>query len=203
MSDKEIRADAKLKNRAEQDPEFAAEMWRFRHPEEGGEKLTLEAICAALPDFCGMSCSLSTLSEFYSWLRLKRRLDARANLADQLKTELAKDPDITEDQIRRAGQRLFMAEGIIEKDARVFADMVKIGQNETKLAQNDAKLKLSKKALAHDARRLELLEAKAARLDAAEAAIKEIKGDKDLTPEQQRKAVLDKMDEFFGLTKKN
>lgn len=176
MSDKEIRSDAKLKNLAEKDPQFAAEMWRFRHPEEGGEKLTLEAICAALPDLCGLSCSISTLSEFYAWLRVKRRLDARASLADQLKLELAKDPDVTEDQIRRAGQRLFMAEGIIEKDAKVFADMVKIGQNETKLAQNEAKLKISKQALSHDARRLALLEAKAAeakaKLDALTTAAK-------------------------------
>ena len=182
MSDKEIRSDAKLKNLAEKDPQFAAEMWRFRHPEDDGQKLTLEAICAALPGLCGLSCSISTLSEFYAWLRVKRRLDARASLADQLKLELAKDPDLTEDQIRRAGQRLFMAEGIIEKDARVFADMVKIGQNETKLAQNEAKLKISKQALSHDARRLALLEAKAAKADQA----KEVLATK-LSPEEQNR----------------
>lgn len=199
MAEKEIRTDAKLKNLSQQ---MLDELWRFRYPEEGGEKLTLEAICVALPKLCGFTVSISTLSEFYGWLKVKRRLDARANLADQLKAELAKDPDITEDQIRRAGQRLFMAEGIIEKDARVFAEMVRIGQDERRMAQNDETLALRKKVVQMDERRLAMLEAKSARLDAAEAAVAKINSDAELTPEARRAALLDHMDEFFGLKKK-
>jgi hypothetical protein len=184
MSDKEIRADAKLKNLHE---EALQDLWRFRNPEEGGEKMTMEAICVEVPLRYGFTVSMSTLSAFYAWLRVKRRLDARASLADQLKLELAKNPEVSEEQIKKAGQRLFMAEGIIEKDAKVFADMVKIGQADTKLKQNDKRLKQADKALGHDARRLALLEENAAaakaKLQALATAAKSTGG---LSPETLR-----------------
>lgn len=172
MNDKEIRADAKLKNLPEEELEA---MWRYRNPEEGGEKLTLEAVCVEVPLRYGFTVSMSTLSTFYAWLRVQRRLSARALLSDQLKLELAQNPDVSEDQIQRAGQRLFMAEGIIEKDARVFADMVKIGQADKKLAQNEKRLEQADKSLEMEARRVAMLETKAARLDAMEAKAKEVK----------------------------
>lgn len=175
-----IRADAKLQNLP---AEALQDLWRFRHPEEGGEPMTLEAICAELPNLFGFSVALSTLSAFYSWLTVKRRLDARNALADQLKMELAKNPEVSEDQIRRAGQRLFMAEGILEKDAKVFAEMVKIGQNETRLKQNDQKLGLQKQVVKLDERKLALLEAKAAQADAA----KDVLGQKLTAEEQTRR----------------
>lgn len=173
MADKEIRADAKLKNLH---AEALEDLWRFRNPEEGGEKLTLEAIAVEVPLRYGFTVSLSTLSEFYAWLRVERRLSSRAALADQLKLELAKDPDLTEDQIQRAGQRLFIAESIIEKDARVFADLVKIGQNERRLAQNDEKIGLDKRKLA-------MLEKKAAFYDAVKEKAKDA-GTGGVTAEQ-------------------
>jgi len=199
MSTIDPRADAKLQNLPE---EALQDLWRFRHPEEGGEKLTLEAICVEIPRLYGVSVSLSTLHGFYRWLEVKRRLDQREELVNQLKRDLAKDPEVSEAQIRTAGQRLFMAEGILEKDSKVFFDMVKIGQAETKLRQNDAKLGLQKQVVKMDERRLALIEAKAKRLDEAEAAIRKISTNTELTPEAQRAAVLDKMDEFFGLKKK-
>ena len=67
MSDKEIRADAKLKNLP---AEAHEELWRFRNPEEGGEKLTLDAIAVEVPLRYGFPVAVSTLSEFYRWLRL-------------------------------------------------------------------------------------------------------------------------------------
>lgn len=179
-NDKEIRADAKLKNLPEEELQ---EMWRFRNPEEGGEKLTLEAICVEVPLRYGFTVSLSTLSEFYAWLRVRRRLQARASLADQLKLELAKNPEVSEEQIKIAGQRLFMAEGIIEKDAKVFADMVKIGQADKKLSQNEQRLKQTDKSLEHDARKLAMLEKKAAFYDAVKAKASE-PGTAGVTAEQ-------------------
>ena len=65
------------------------------------------------------------------------------------------------------------------------------------------KLRLSQRVIDQDERRLQILEAKARRLDEAEEAIRRIRDNKDLSPDAQRKAVLDKMDEFFGLTKTN
>ena len=159
MSHIDPRADAKLQNLPE---EALQDLWRFRHPEEGGEKLTLEAIAAEVPRLYGFSVALSSLSNFYRWLEVKRRLDERSNLATQLKLDLAKDPEISEDQIRAAGQRLFMAEGILEKDSKVFFDMVKIGQNEAKIKQGAAKIGLQKMVVGLTERRLKLLEDKAA-----------------------------------------
>jgi len=166
MSTIDPRADAKLQNLPE---EALQDLWRFRHPEEDGEKLTLEAICAEVPRLYGFSVSISSLHSFYRWLEVKRRLDQRQDLANQLKLDLAKDPEVSEAQIRAAGQRLFMAEGILERDSKVFFDMVKIGQAETKLRQADTKLGIAKQAVKLDERRLALLEAKAALADKASA----------------------------------
>ncbi|MEI6656756.1 MAG: hypothetical protein WCP45_18475 [Verrucomicrobiota bacterium] len=173
MSEKLTRADAKLQNLPQ---EALDELWRYRHPEEGGEAMTLEAICAELPKRFNISISISSLSVFYRWLAVRQRLDARAALSDQLKLELAKNPEVSEKQIQQAGRRLFMAEGIIEKDAKVFAEMVKIGQNDQRLSQNDQKIGLDKRKLA-------ILEKKAAQADAA----KDVLGQSLSLEEQNRR----------------
>lgn len=172
MSTTDPRADAKLQNLSE---EMLQDLWRLRHPEEGGEKLTLEAICAALPRMVGFPVALSSLHGFYRWLEVKRRIDARADLVTQLKQDLAKDPEVSDEQIRKAGQRLFMAEGILEKDHKIFFDMVKIGQNEARLKQNDARIGLDKRKLA-------ILEAKAAQADQAKAVLTQ-----KISPEEQNR----------------
>jgi hypothetical protein len=185
MSDKEIRADAKLKNLP---AEALEDLWRFRNPEEGGEKLTLEAVAVQVKNIHGFSVSISTLSEFYSWLRVEKRLAARANLADQLKMELAKNPELSPEQITQAGQRLFIAESILERDPKVFADLVKIAQNEKRLAQNDQKIGM-------DLRRLRLLEDAAAQAKAKLQAIADnAKTHGGLTPE-----TLKQIEEAAGL----
>ena len=161
----------------------------------------MEAICVEIPKLYGFSVSISTLSSFYSWLVVKRRLDARAALADQLKMELAKNPEISEDQIRRAGQRLFMAEGILEKDAKVFAEMVKIGQNETRLRQNDQKIDLQKKVVKLDQDKFSLMQRKARAADDAAEQMKLLKAGGTLMPDAERAAILDKMDEILGMKK--
>ncbi len=167
MSTTDPRADAKLQNLPE---EALQDLWRFRHPEEGGEKLTLEAICVEVPRLYGVTVSISSLHSFYRWLEVKRRLDQRQDLANQLKLDLAKDPEVSEAQIRAAGQRLFMAEGILDKDSKVFFDMVKIGQAETKLKQNERRLKQTDQSLENETRRVNLLEQKAAFADEVKKA---------------------------------
>ena len=158
MSDKEIRADAKLKNLPEDSLE---ELWRFRYPEEGGEKMTLEAIAVEVPLRYGFTVSLSTLSEFYSWLRLKKRMDAAADRAQQAKLELAKDPDMSPEDLERVGQVIFTNEALEAGNVKAYAQLVRLG--------------LQRKALEIDARKLKLLEKKASRLDELEAKAKELK----------------------------
>jgi hypothetical protein len=172
-----IRADAKLKNLPEEDLQT---LWRLRHPEQGGEVMTLEAICVEVQRLFGFSIALSSLSQFYTWLEVRRRMDAQAELANQLKLELARNPEISDETIKRAGQKLFMAEGILQKDAKIFADMVIIGQNDTRLKQNDAKIKQRQEVVELDKRKLAILEAKAAKADQASEVT-----NSDLTEEEK------------------
>lgn len=167
-AEKLIRADAKLKNLPEEDLQT---LWRLRHPEQGGEVMTLEAICVEVQRLFGFSIALSSLSQFYVWLEMRRRMDAQADLANQLKLELARNPDVSDETIKRAGQKLFMAEGIMTKDAKVFADMVIIGQNDVRLKQNDAKIGLQKKVVSQNERKLAMLEAAAAEAKAKLVAL--------------------------------
>jgi hypothetical protein len=114
MSDKETRADAKLQNLP---PEELEVLWRFRNPEKGGKKLTLEAIAVEVPLRYGFTVSLSTLSGFYKWLRLRRRIEDAAAVADQFKMELAKDPAITEEDLDGLAAKIFKTEMLTEKNA--------------------------------------------------------------------------------------
>lgn len=155
--EKEIRADAKLKNL----PAEALEtMWRFRNPEEGGEKMTLEAIAVAVPDEFGFECSISTLSEFYKWLRMKRRMEAATLRAEQARLSLASDPNMTPADLSRIGQMVFTAETIEDGNVKAYVELVKL---QLQAAKQDLEL-----------RKLKMLEAKADRLDALEAKAREI-----------------------------
>jgi len=172
-----IRADAKLQNLPE---EALQELWRYRHPEEGGTPMTLDAIAAALPERFGFSIALSSLSGFYRWLELKRRMEARECAAEQLKSELARDPSKSNEDIKRAGQRLFLTEGIIERDFKKFAGMVKMDTDTAKLKQADKKIEIQKQGLRIDERKLAILEAKAAKADQASEVT-----NSDLTEEEK------------------
>lgn len=175
------RADAKLQTLAEQDEQFAEDMWRFRNPEKGGKKLTYAAILLEVPLRCGFTVSLSTLHNFYRWLKVHRDFQEKRRDIAQLKLELAKDPDISEEQIEKAGRVMFMADGLITKNPKVFAAMVQIGHDKVKLQQNDVKIALSKEVVEMDKRKLVMLEAKAAKADEAE----KVMGNGKLTEEEK------------------
>lgn len=162
-----VRADAKLQNL----PQAAHdELWALRHPEiETDRAWTYSDVAAWVPGRFHFEVSVSAVSTFYQWLTLKKRMDERAEAADQLKLDLAKNFSVSEETIVKAGQRLFLVEGVMSKDVRAFSEMVKIGQEDTKLKQKDAQLALQKKAGERDERRLAILEAKAAQADAASA----------------------------------
>lgn len=184
MSDKEIRADAKLKNLPE---EALEDLWRFRNPEEGGEKLTLEAIAVEIPLRYGFTVSISTLSGFYAWLRLKRRMDSAAERAMQAKLELAKDPSVTPEDLERAAQTIFTAETLEDGNVKGYVQLARLG--------------LQRKALDIDLRRLAILERKAKAADEAAEQMRLLKAGGKMMPEDQRAAILDKMDEILGLKK--
>lgn len=202
MSDKEVRADAKLKQLAKNDPQAEEDLWRFRNPEEGGTVFTYEAILVEIPLRYGFTCSLSSLSEFYSWLKLKRRMDARIARADQLKEELARDTDLSQDKIIEAGQKLFLTEGFMDQNPKLFAEMVRLGQEDTRIKQGDQKIQQKDreiqqkdKLIAQNNRRIKLLEDAAAEAKAKIMALTTAaKSTGGLTPE-----TLKQIEEAAGL----
>lgn len=178
MNEPEAHVNSPLQLRAEQDATFAEEMWRFRHPEEGGEKLTLESILVEVPLRYGITVgSLDTLSRFYRWLGLRRRFQDKSNAIRQIQEEMSKDPSISEEQITKVGRRLFLTESVVDKDGKLFADMIRLGQTDTSLAQRDkqlkqrdAELRQREALVAQSERRVALLEAKAAFADEVKKA---------------------------------
>jgi len=164
---KDPRVDAILQNKAEQDAQFAEDMWRFRHPEKDGQKLSMAEVLVELQDKHALRVSLSTLSSFYKWLAVRRDFAESRNLVYQLKEEMKRDPSISLEAIEKFGVIALATGGIQKKDSKVFSAMMKIGQGRTKLEQNDKRLKQTDKSLAMEARRVAVLEKKAAQADAA------------------------------------
>lgn len=164
--EKEIRADAKLKNLP---PEILEELWRLRNPaDEDEKKFTFVEVLVWLKGH-GIDSSLGALSEFYSWLRLKRRIEAAAERATQVRMELAKDSTITPDDLERIAQTVFTAETIEGGDVEAFVKL--------------ATLRLNRQRVDQDERKLKLLEAKAAFYDAVKEKAKNA-GSGGVTAEQ-------------------
>lgn len=165
MSDKEIRADAKLKNLP---PEALEELWLMRNPGEDGQKLTLEAIAVEIPLRHGFTVSVSSLSEFYKWLRLKKRMEAATLRAEQARLSLASDPNMTPADLARVGQMVFTAETIEDGNVKAYVELVKL---QLQAAKQEIEL-----------RKLKMLEAKAAQADEAKGVLQT-----KLSPEEQNR----------------
>lgn len=164
--DKEPRMDAKLKNLP---AEALEDLWRFRYPEEGGTKLAYEEILVEIPLRFGVTSSLGALSEFYSWLRLKRRMEHAATRAEQVRMELAKDGSLTPEDLERVAQTVFTAEALEGGDIKAFVAL--------------GKLRIAQRQIHQDERRLAMLEAKAKAMDEA----KDVLGTKMSAEEQNRR----------------
>ena len=163
---KEIRADAKLKSLPQ---EVRDTLWRFRYPEEDGEKLTYVAVLAWLKSELGLESSLAALSDFYSWERMERRMAAARERAEQARRELASDPNATPEAIARVGQMVFTAEMVDDGNLKAFVALEQIRIQQRQLDLDHAKFSLIK--------------AKADRLDAMEAKARDMKAGGGLTPE--------------------
>ena len=166
QTEKEVRADAKLKNLGR---EALEEMWAYRNPQPGGTKMTYEEILVLLPERFGFSSSLGALSEFYSWLRLKLRIERAAERAAQVRLELAKDSSITPEDIERVAQTVFTSETMETGDIKSYVAL--------------ATLRLNRQRVDQDERKLKIIEAKAQRMDELEAKAREIKSGGGLSAE--------------------
>jgi hypothetical protein len=185
------RPDAILQSRAEKDQDFADEMWRLRHPEKDGQKLTLVEVMVELEKKHGVSIkSVSSVSTFYKWLAVRRDFQQSRNVIHQIKEQMRQDPEFTEEAIERAGVVMMATRGIQTKDGRLFSAMMKIGQGRVKLKQNDQKIAISKEVVEMDKRKLVILERKAAKADAAE----EVSNNGTMSAEEKQA----RMKEIFG-----
>ena len=138
MEDREVRADAKLKNLQPEDLDL---LWEFRNPGPGGKKLTFSKIRVEIPLRWGFSVSQSTLSDFYVWLRLKRQWNRAAATAEQARIEMAKDADFSDDQLDRFYERVLKAEATETGNAKNYVALGKLQL--TRLKQEIEREKLS------------------------------------------------------------
>lgn len=139
----------------------------MRHPEEGGEVMTLEAICVEIPRLYNVSCSMGALSNFYKWLRLKRRMEEAKSRSQQVMEELAREGGMSAEELMEAGQMVFASETLDNGNVKAFVQLLKV--------RNDSK------RLEQESRRIVLLERKA---DLADRA-KTVSDDDDLTDEEK------------------
>lgn len=182
----QVKSNAKLKNLP---PDALEEMWLLRHPEEPeGKVYSYTEILAMLPDLYQFTSSMGALSEFYSWLELKRSMDNAIARAEQAQLEFAaQHPDASPETLQGVGQMVFTSRALASNDLKGFVMLMDVWERrQERLMKQD--MWADKKEVARRKRE-------------TEEKIKEINSDQTLTPEQQRTAVLDKMDEFFGLKK--
>jgi hypothetical protein len=127
----------------------------------------------------GLKTSVTALSEFWSWWHLRDRLQRREvlinGILDQIKTRA---PSVSDDDLFSFGQAIFSAEAIEDKDPSSWAQI--------------QKLRLKRVDQEQAARKIALLERKAALAEQAE----KVTAATDMTPEQKQ----DALRAIFGMT---
>lgn len=184
----EIKSNAKLKNLP---PEALEQMWLLRHPEEkDGKVYSFTEILTMLPSLYDFTSSMGALSEFYSWLKFKRDTEEGFARAEQAQMEvILKNPAATPEHLQAVGQVVFTARVMNSEDTDGFVKLMAAWDRRMERVMDKEKWDEAKEV---NRRKRE-----------TEDAIKKINSDKSMAPDAQRAAVLDKMDEFFGLKKKN
>ena len=166
--DKDHRADAKLIGLAERDEDAYQTLWRFRNPEEDGEKLTYAVILLMLPERFGISSSLPGLHKFYCWQRLDHRMREARAAANQAREMRAADPTATAESIANVGQLVFTSEMVAAGNVKLFVEL--------------EKLRALNRQIDMDLEKLALLKAKAALADSAKQVLTTT-----LSPEEQNR----------------
>ena len=138
------RADAKLKNLPR---ETLEELWDLKYPADPEQKaLTLLEVCGEIREQYSVQIGKSALAEFYQWLGLQRRMWARETTVGQMMEIIAKDKSLSPDQVKAAGQRLFMADGILQQDVKTFTLAATLENDDIRLKQKDREIELRTEA---------------------------------------------------------
>jgi hypothetical protein len=202
------RPDAILKNLPES---FQEELWLMRHPAEGedGEKpasITAEAARAWLKSEHGISVSAGSFSDWEHWYRLRAEINRARATAEQTRLKMAEDPNFSSEDIERVGQVVFANQMLESGNVKAFIALAKLNlarqsvrQQQEMLAQRDRTIEQRDEVIRQNERRIELLERKAAERDAAAAELQKLRTGGKLLPEEEREAILSRMDEVLGI----
>ena len=168
---KKVRPEAKIKTLA---TDVQATLWELLNvPMDGREKpMTYVEARAWLQSDCGVETSNAALSDWYSWYGLRLRTERRKAIVEQAVSELAKsDPTKSLEDLQAFGQVLFTSEAIEASDAKAFTEVWRASEKALtrKQAKEQSELDraIREKALELDARKVAILEKKAALADAA------------------------------------
>lgn len=141
---KKPRADSKLKNLPEADQEA---IWLLMHPADAETKAwTLDAVAVHVQDTHRFSVALSTLSEWHAWYALKRRMEMAAQRANQTSIELARNSDLTPEDIERVAQTVFTAESLQHQDVGAYVQLAKLNLQRSKQAIEREKISAAAKS---------------------------------------------------------
>jgi hypothetical protein len=102
---KKARSDAKLKTLPAERQAEIFEKLNLPGDQGGGYRNTLKWL---LDD--GFKTSLRVISQFFAWYRLRQRLATNYRTVSQVLEDIKREePDLTDTQLERAGQRFFAA----------------------------------------------------------------------------------------------
>lgn len=150
---KKVRGDAKLKTlpKAQQEKIIA---WL--------DAETQSKVIDKIEHNYGVLTSASSLTEFYQWWHLSRRLEEATSFADQLKEDLKELPglNLSDEQVSLAAQRIFELKALKEDNGELFYllrqnslgdEKLKLEKEKTKLARDRFEFSAAKAALKHAA----------------------------------------------------
>lgn len=130
-TDRETRADAKLKNLPRQ---IRDELWRMRNPEDDGEKVRYVDILMWLKSK-GIESSLGALTPYYAWEKAERRIERAHDRANQARENLAKDPNATAADVARVGQIVFTSEVVESGNVKAFVALERLRMEREKMEE--------------------------------------------------------------------
>ncbi len=186
---REPRIDAKLKRAPK---ELQRELWELRNPPDPEQKpLSFDELQVEVPRIFGFTASAGALSDWLAWYGLQLRMEHAEERKQQALLALAKDANLSPEALAKVGNVIFMAEAMEKKDLKGFFLTSTLLQGEKKIAQKDRGLKQKDTALEHEARRIAVLEKKAAQADQAQGVM----GDGALSPDEKQA----RLKQIFGM----
>lgn len=144
MSDVDPNANAKLKNLSEEDLEY---LWMMRNPSDDGEKVRYEDIRVYIKNELGFTVAASTLSEFYKWLRLKKRIESARERAEQSRLKLAAEGRLDAAAIEEVSRAVFTAETLESGKVSDYVALQSILLQEREMELKAKKVELSERRI--------------------------------------------------------